>query len=148
MWLLYLYVPSVCSAQVCHCTAMDRQHSDRRNQGVRQLFVPVLQPLDKLGHLQVVLALFTFMDSLMGIAVVWWGLQRNQKAWLERKKKSLQRAPRITNYAVTIIVERMFLIAVAGMISIWHKVQPKNVSNTSVVMFNTEEHPLQSSERA
>lgn len=87
MWLLYLYVASVGSAQVCHCAAMDRHHSDRGNQGVCQLFVPVLQPLHKLGHLQAVLALFPFMDSLMWVTVIRWTLQKETK--LDKKKNKI-----------------------------------------------------------
>lgn len=69
-WLLYLYMASIGGAQVRHCAAMDGHHGYRGNQGVRQLSVPVLQPLDELGHLQAVLALFALMDSLMWVAVV------------------------------------------------------------------------------
>lgn len=59
---------AVGSAQVHHRTAMDRHHADGGNQSVRQLLVPVLQPLDELGHLQAVLALLALVDSLVWIA--------------------------------------------------------------------------------
>ncbi len=70
MGLLYLHVASVRRAQVRHRAAAHRHHRDGGNQGVGQLFVPVLQPLDKLGDLQAVLALYAFVDSLMWVAVV------------------------------------------------------------------------------
>lgn len=68
--MIYLDVASVGGAKVRYSAAMDRHHGDRGYQGVSQLFVPELQPLDKLGHLQAVLALFAFMDSLVRVAVV------------------------------------------------------------------------------
>lgn len=68
--VIYLDVASVGGAKVRYSAAMDGHHGDRGYQGVSQLFVPELQPLDKLGHLQAVLALFAFMDSLVRVAVV------------------------------------------------------------------------------
>lgn len=47
----YLDVSSVCGAEVRYRTPVDRYHVDRGHQGVGQLLVPVLQPLDKLGDL-------------------------------------------------------------------------------------------------
>lgn len=68
--LLYLDVSSVCGAEVPYCAAVHRSHGDRGHQGVRQLLLPVLQPLDKLGDLQAILALFPFVDSLVWIAII------------------------------------------------------------------------------
>lgn len=78
---LYLYVASVGRAQVCHRAAVHLYHVDGGDQGVCQLLVPVLQPLHKLGHLQAVLALFPFVDSLVWVAVIGRALpQRKQQS--------------------------------------------------------------------
>lgn len=68
--LLYLDVSSICGAEVSYCAAVDRNHGDRGDQGVRQLLLPVLQPLDKLGDLQAILAFFPFVDSLVWITII------------------------------------------------------------------------------
>lgn len=67
--LLYLDVASVGGSQVRHCAAVDGHHGDGGDQGVGELFVPVLQPLDKLGYLQAVHALLPLVD-LMLVAVI------------------------------------------------------------------------------
>lgn len=77
--LPYLDVSSVCGAQVGDCAPVDRYHVDRGNQGVGQLLVPVLQPLDKLGDLQAVLAFFAFVDSLVRGAIVGRALEKETK---------------------------------------------------------------------
>lgn len=67
---LYLDVSSICGAEVRHGAAVDRHHGDRGNQGVRQRLLPVLQPLDKLGDLQAILAFFPLVDSLVRVTII------------------------------------------------------------------------------
>lgn len=68
---------------------MDRNHGDRGHQGVRQLLLPVLQPLDKLGDLQPILALFPFVDSLVWITIIRGALENEKDG--TNKAESLQR---------------------------------------------------------
>lgn len=75
----YLDVSSVCGAEVRYCAPVDRYHVDRGDQGVGQLLVPVLQPLDKLGDLQAVLAFFAFVDSLVWVTIVGGALENEAK---------------------------------------------------------------------
>lgn len=86
-------MPSVCGAEVRHCAPVDRYHVDRGDQGVGQLLVPVLQPLDKLGDLQAVLAFFAFVDSLVWVAIVGRGLENETKG--VNKAKALWHLPRV-----------------------------------------------------
>lgn len=70
---------SVCGAEVRHCAPVDRHHVDRGDQGVGQLLVPVLQPLDELGDLQAVLAFLPLVDSLVRVTIVGRALQNQSK---------------------------------------------------------------------
>lgn len=79
---------AVGGAQVRHSPAVYRHHSDGRDQGVGQLFVPVHKPLEELGHLQAVLALLAFVDSLVRAAVVRCTLSEKEG---EEKGSSLKR---------------------------------------------------------
>lgn len=87
--LRYLDVSPICGAEVPYCAAVDRNHGDRGDQGVRQLLLPVLQPLDKLGDLQAILAFFPFVDSLVWITIIRGALE-NEKDGVN-KAESLQR---------------------------------------------------------
>lgn len=87
--LRYLDVSSVCGAEVPYCAAVDRNHGDRGDQGVGQLLLPVLQPLDKLGDLQAILAFSPFVDSLVWIAIIRGALENEEDA--VNKAESLQR---------------------------------------------------------
>ena len=126
---LYLYVASVSCAQVRHCTAMNRHHRDRGNQGVCQLFVPVLQPLDELGHLQTVLALFALMNSLVWVTVIWRTLRENRNK--DKYSQLFSKYPLFSKRAI-IYTEWSW----------YDKVQERSAIT---FMFNTEECPVQSS---
>lgn len=84
---------SFCGAEVRYCAPVDRYHVDRGDQGVGQLLVPVLQPLDKLGDLQAVLAFFAFVDSLVWVTIVGRALENETKGM--NKTESLWHLPRI-----------------------------------------------------
>lgn len=85
---------SVCGAEVRYRTPVDRHHVDRGDQGVGQLLVPVLQPLDELGDLQAVLAFFAFVDSLVRVTIIGRALQNETKG-MKKKTESLWHLPGI-----------------------------------------------------
>lgn len=75
----HLYVASICCSEVRHSASVNWNHIDRSDQGVNQVFVPELQPLNRVGQLKAVHALLPFMDPFVWVAVVWGTLQRNHK---------------------------------------------------------------------
>lgn len=85
---------SVCGAEVRYRAPVDRHHVDRGDQGVGQLLVPVLQPLDELGDLQAVLAFFAFVDSLVWVTIIGRALQNETKG-MKKKTESLGHLPGI-----------------------------------------------------
>lgn len=85
--LLYLDVSSICGTEVPYCAAVDRIHGDRGDQGVGQLLLPVLQPLDKLGDLQAILALFPFVDSLVWITIIRGALEKEKDGMNEAESR-------------------------------------------------------------